>query len=85
MALKGEVALRDASAVNEQMATGKVEVLVKEAKLLNAAETPPIYVEDGAKNNEAIGVSQMYTTKESAQRAINSVTALLVSGAAELL
>lgn len=60
VALKGEVALRDASAVNEQMATGKVEVLVKEAKLLNAAETPPIYVEDGAKDNEAIRLKYRY-------------------------
>ena len=60
VALKGEVALRDASAVNEQMATGRVEVLVKEAKLLNAAETPPIYVEDGAKDNEAIRLKYRY-------------------------
>ena len=60
VAVKGEVAFRDASAVNEQMATGRVEVLVKEAKLLNAAETPPIYIEDGAKDNEAVRLKYRY-------------------------
>ena len=60
VAIKGEVALRDASAVNEQMTTGRIEVLVREAKLLNAAETPPIYIEDGAKDNEAIRLKYRY-------------------------
>ncbi len=60
VAIKGEVALRDASAINEQMATGRIEVLVKEMKLLNAADTPPIYIEDGAKDNEAIRLKYRY-------------------------
>lgn len=60
LAVKGEIALRDASAVNENMATGRVEVLVQQAKLLNASETPPIYIEDDAKDNEAVRLKYRY-------------------------
>ena len=60
LAVKGQVALRAADAVNEHMATGHVEVIVNEAKILNAAETPPIYIEDGAKDNEAVRLKYRY-------------------------
>ena len=60
LAIKGVVAHRDASAVNEHLPTGRVEVLVKEAKILNAAETPPFYIEDGAEENEAVRLKYRY-------------------------
>lgn len=60
LAVKGKVLLRDPSAFNEQMQTGRIEVIVKEAKILNAAETPPIYIEDGAKDNEAVRLKYRY-------------------------
>lgn len=60
LAVKGRLALRDQAAINEQMATGKLELLVEEAKLLNSAVTPPIYIEDGAKDNEALRLKYRY-------------------------
>ncbi len=72
VAIRGEVALRDAAAINEQMATGRVEVLALEAKVLNAAETPPIYIEDGSKENEAVRLKYRYLDlrKPSMQRTL---------------
>lgn len=60
VAVKGKVALRADSAINAQLKTGRIEVLVKDAKILNTAETPPIYIEDGAKDNEAIRLKYRY-------------------------
>ncbi len=60
IAVRGVLARREASAVNQQMETGSVELLVTEAKLLNKAETPPIYIEDGAKDNEAVRLKYRY-------------------------
>ena len=44
--IKGRVRARDASAVNEKLATGKIEVLGLELEVLNAAETPPFQLDD---------------------------------------
>ncbi|MHC1785507.1 MAG: aspartate--tRNA ligase [Christensenellales bacterium] len=60
LAVRGKVVLRGEGAVNPQMATGTLEVLVSEAKLLNRAETPPIYIEDDAKDNEAVRLKYRY-------------------------
>lgn len=60
LAVRGTVSRRDAGAVNEQMKTGAIEVLVKEARILNAAETPPIYIEDDAKDNETVRLKYRY-------------------------
>lgn len=60
LAVRGEVALRSQDAINEQMATGRLEVLAREAKVLNAAETPPIYIEDGTRENEAVRLKYRY-------------------------
>ena len=46
LSVQGKVSLRDASAVNEKLKTGKIEVFVSKAILLNKAETPPIYIDD---------------------------------------
>ena len=40
----GTVRPRPADMVNPDMATGEIEVLAEEARILNAARTPPIYV-----------------------------------------
>ena len=60
LAVRGTLALRDSAAVNPQMATGRLELIVSEAKLLNSAATPPIYIEDGAKDNEALRLKYRY-------------------------
>lgn len=45
--VQGKVALRAADAINPKMATGKVEVEIHDAVILNKAKTPPFYIEDG--------------------------------------
>jgi aspartyl-tRNA synthetase len=59
-AIRGRVALRAEGAVNAKMETGAVEVFAQEAKLLNAAETPPIYIEDSAQESEAVRLKYRY-------------------------
>ncbi len=44
IAVKGT--LRERSSINEQIPTGRVEVLAEELQILNTSEVPPIYVRD---------------------------------------
>ncbi len=60
LAVRGIVDRRAENAVNEQMRTGSIEVLAQELRVLNAAETPPIYIEDGAKDNEMVRLKYRY-------------------------
>lgn len=60
IAIKGEVRARAAEAVNHQMPTGSIEVMASELKVLNQAATPPIYIEDDAKDNEAMRLKYRY-------------------------
>ena len=46
LSVQGKVSLRDEAAVNEKLKTGRIEVFVRKAILLNKAETPPIYIDD---------------------------------------
>ena len=60
LAVKAKVALRAADAINEKLKTGKIEMMVTEAKILNRAETPPIYTEDVANESEAVRLKYRY-------------------------
>ncbi len=46
VAITGEVSLRDPSAVNDKMKTGKIEIHAKSCAILSRSETPPIYIDD---------------------------------------
>ncbi len=59
LAVKGKVAPRS-GAVNDKLPSGKVEVNVAEAVLINRAETPPIYIEDGVDEAEAVRLKYRY-------------------------
>ena len=59
-AVKGTVSLRAPEAVNDKLPTGKIEVMVKELKILNRADTPPIYIEDDSKESEALRLKYRY-------------------------
>ena len=59
-AVKGVVSLRAKEAVNDKLSTGKVEVMVRELKILNRADTPPIYIEDDSKESEAVRLKYRY-------------------------
>ena len=60
VAVAGKVTLRAQKDVNEAMPTGRVEVVVGEARLLNEAATPPIYIDDSAEENEAVRLKYRY-------------------------
>lgn len=46
LAIKGKVRLRPEGTINEEMPTGKIEVLGKEIEILNAAKTPPMQLDE---------------------------------------
>lgn len=60
LAVKGSVRLRNEKDINESLATGRLEVVVQEAKILNRAETPPIYIDDDANESEPLRMKYRY-------------------------
>ena len=58
--VEGEVRLRAENAVNRDLATGTIEVFVKDAVLLNKSETPPIYIDDKVDENELVRLKYRY-------------------------
>ena len=59
IAVKGTVCAR-AGAVNEQLATGKIEVVATELRVLSEAETPPFPIESDSKTKEEIRLKYRY-------------------------
>ena len=60
LTVEGVVQKRDANAINRDLATGTIEVFVTEAELLNRSETPPIYIDDKADENELVRLKYRY-------------------------
>ncbi len=60
LTVEGEVRLRDEGAINRDLATGTIEVFVKDAVLLNKSETPPIYIDDKVDENELVRLKYRY-------------------------
>lgn len=60
LAVTGEVALRDEATVNTNFATGKIEVKVKELRVLSDAKTPPFYIEEDINVKEELRLKHRY-------------------------
>ena len=60
VSVKGDVRMRAPEAVNDKMPNGDVEVVVRECELVNRSETPPIYIDDNAKENELVRLKYRY-------------------------
>ncbi|MDG2250701.1 MAG: aspartate--tRNA ligase [Gammaproteobacteria bacterium] len=58
--VKGRVRLRPEGTFNEEMPTGRIEVLGKELVVLNAAETPPMQLEEHAEVGEDVRLHYRY-------------------------
>lgn len=60
VSVQGDVRMRAPEAVNDKMPNGDVEVVVRECELVNKSETPPIYIDDNAKENELVRLKYRY-------------------------
>lgn len=56
----GQLVERDESAVNPKLETGRLEVLVTDVEILNAAKNPPFYIQDGIDVDEVIRLKHRY-------------------------
>ena len=60
LALRGTVRLRPEEMFNPNLPTGRVEVFIKELRVLNMAQTPPFQVEDHNDVNENVRLKYRY-------------------------
>lgn len=60
LSVTGKVVKRDAETVNPNMATGEIEVQITEIEVLNAAKTPPFFIEDGIEVDESLRLKYRY-------------------------
>lgn len=60
LAVTGKVVERDPETVNENLATGEIEVRVTEIEILNAAKNPPFFIEDGIEIDETLRLKYRY-------------------------
>ncbi len=59
LGITGEVAKRG-GAVNTKISTGSIEIIVSGMDIISKSETPPIYIEDDAKESEAVRLKYRY-------------------------
>lgn len=58
--VSGEIIHRDKQAVNKKMATGEIEVAVKEVTILNKSKTPPFEIKDQPETSEEVRLKYRY-------------------------
>ena len=58
--VRGKVRARSEDTINPKMATGEIEILVEELRILNKAKTPPFYIQDGVDADENIRLRYRY-------------------------
>ncbi|RBW70435.1 aspartate--tRNA ligase [Bacillus taeanensis] len=58
--IKGTVVERDESTINENIATGKIEVVADEVVILNAAKNPPFMIQDETEVAEDVRLKYRY-------------------------
>lgn len=60
LAVSGEVVKRAPETINPKMVTGEIEVIAKELRILSAAETPPLQIEEDSDVNENVRLKYRY-------------------------
>ncbi len=58
--VEGKVAMRDEGNYNTNIPTGKIEIICEKINILDAANTPPIYIEDDDTVNESLRLKYRY-------------------------
>lgn len=60
IAIKGKVELRPVGTINENLATGEIEVIANQLVILNKAKTPPFYISDEVEVDEMVRLKYRY-------------------------
>jgi aspartyl-tRNA synthetase len=60
LAVRGTVSLRPSGTENLNLPTGRVEILVEDAEILNAAKTPPFYINEDIEVDEVVRLRYRY-------------------------
>jgi aspartyl-tRNA synthetase len=60
LAVTGKVVQRATDTVNANLPTGEIEVQITEIEVLNAAKTPPFFIEDGVEVDESLRLKYRY-------------------------
>lgn len=60
LAVKGEVVRREEETINPNMENGDIEVRITEIEVMNAAKTPPFFIEDGVEVDESLRLKYRY-------------------------
>lgn len=58
--VRGKIRARSEDTINPKMATGEIEVLIEELRVLNRAKTPPFYIQDGVDVDENVRLKYRY-------------------------
>ncbi|AIQ43161.1 aspartate--tRNA ligase [Paenibacillus sp. FSL R7-0297] len=60
LAVTGKVVKRDDETINRNLPTGEIEVQITDIEVLNAAKTPPFFIEDGVEVDESLRMKYRY-------------------------
>jgi len=60
LAIRGRVAARTPENINENMKTGKIEIIADEVKILSESETPPFQIEESVSANDELRLKYRY-------------------------
>jgi len=60
VSISGEVAMRPEGTENPKLPTGDIEVIVKEAQILNPSRTPPFYINEEVEVDESLRLKYRY-------------------------
>lgn len=60
LVVRGSVEMRDEEAINPKLDTGRIEVVVTDATIENAAKNPPFYIQDGVDVEEPVRLRYRY-------------------------
>ncbi|MEK4060257.1 MULTISPECIES: aspartate--tRNA ligase [Paenibacillus] len=60
LAVTGKVVKRDEETINRNLPTGEIEVQITDIEVLNAAKTPPFFIEDGVEVDESLRMKYRY-------------------------
>ncbi|MCI1931855.1 MAG: aspartate--tRNA ligase [Clostridia bacterium] len=60
LAIKGKVAARTPENINENMKTGKIEIIAEELRILSESETPPFQIEESINVNDELRLKYRY-------------------------